>query len=193
MPGPHRAGAIRRLPISNDFDVAPSGETTSIQCLDLPADWLAAPPLDERLARRLGPFYFRRLEKISLGLIRVQEESERIRFELALLGLPLLIFAPVRIEVTAQGVRACYPIVGGLTLVREPPTEGTLCLSARQKGAALRLGMAVEGYYPRLRGTRRDDWLRRQLYSRTQAALHHLIARDYLRQVARALCSQGEI
>lgn len=157
-------------PWSHEFNQARSGCTRSRQSLTLPL-LAGTGSLAAELLPQLGPLYFRRLERITLGLIRVAASPSAIRFRLGGSPLALLTFAPP----SCAGDEVCYPLVGGLMHLGGA-LDGILALGAAQDAAGLHLWMEVRDYYPRLPG-----WL----YRYTQAPLHHWIARDYLRCVAR--------
>lgn len=154
---------------THSFHQTGSGLTTSRQTLLLPTD---ASPLTvaSLLLQRLGPLYFRRLERISLGLIRVRTRADAVRFTLLGSPISLLTFAPARVD----SDEVVYPIVGGW-MAQSEGACGSLHLGTRPTAEGLLLWMEVRDYAPRL-----PSWL----YRRTQAPLHHWIARDYLRHVA---------
>lgn len=180
--------ALRRLPIYHRFALDASGHADSVQCLTVPPGQLALPNDLAPLLPRLGPFYFDRLRRLSGGLIRPQTGVGGVRFDLARLGWSLLSFASPTLEGGPQGGTARYPITGGLLLQDDGERRGSLALSLhRQPDGRVRLCMEVTGYRSRLRGGRLADPVRARLYRWSQAPLHHLIARDYLRALARAL------
>lgn len=185
----HSAARIAALPIAHTMQVQRSGEVFSQQCLWVPRGWLPAPfRIDEALLHTLGPRYFRRLPQRTRGLIVVRQGGEQVSFALAGLGVPLLHFAPPTLHTHASGGEVRYPIGGGAMLARGAGSDGYLGLSAAIGGqGGLQLCMTVSGYYSRIGGHGTPSGMRRWLYSHTQAALHHWIARDYLRLVARQL------
>ncbi len=187
-----RRTQLWQLPIDHRYASTTEGEVHSRQSLLVPRPWLPlAFEIDLPLLQALGPFYFRRLARISRGLIQTHMIEEQVRFELRPLGWPLLCFATPEIRTEAAGGAACYPISGGVMLHPVAGKRGYLCLNVHQQGSDLRLCMEIEGYYSRISGSGKPRWLRRKLYETTQAAAHHLIARDHVRHLALALCTGG--
>ncbi|MBA3531999.1 MAG: hypothetical protein H0T73_08785 [Ardenticatenales bacterium] len=179
---------IRRLPIDHTFTTSSTNEVYSAQWLTVPLSWLPQGfHLTESRLETLGPFYFRRLMALSGRFIQVREEEHEICFEVALVRLPLLCFAPAQTTEKQGGGTVCYAITGGLMLAPGAPEGGMLCMSLLPTDAGLRVGMEVQQYHARIAGTDSTRRFRRWLYEMTQARLHHIIANDFVRQLAMAL------
>lgn len=181
---------IYHLPIRNQLTIERDGETMSKQVLGVPKAWLSEPLVVADLLRELGPFYFQRLQTLSGGMIQVLETPSGVTYRIRGLGWSLLQFAPVDIMVEKTRGEACYPIVGGVAVVGEPPKQGYLCLTLREDATTWQLGMVVKQFYPLLMGSGQIWRLRRWLYTYTQAIIHEQLAYDYLRKLALRLVSK---
>lgn len=176
------------LPILHEFSIGGDGKIASRQRLVVPMTWLPSGfEVEGGHLAALGPFYFRRLEALSRGLIRVECTGPTIRFLVTGLRLPLLCFAPPETHAEPGGGEVAYCLVGGRALAPQAPPGGTLNLGMRQAADGVHVWMEVRDYYAWLVGWGRIWPPRRLLYRSTQAALHHHIARDFVRRAAHAL------
>lgn len=179
---------VQSLPIEHRFETTEQGEIESRQCVVMPLGWLPVGfEVRAEHLKALGPFYFKRLPVLARRVIRVEEREGAIRFNLWLMGWTLLQFDGLEIVEEEGGGTACYRIAGGFMLQPHRAAPGHLCMSLHQGAEGLRICMEIQGYYSRMMGQGTIRGLRRWLYTYTQAAAHHWIARDFVRQVALAL------
>jgi hypothetical protein len=153
-----------------------SGAVESRQWIELPHAVVTA---DEAGARDLGRRYLDDIERVTRGVVRPRRTAHGTSLVLAG-ALPLLCFAPAEIEVTDDRVECRYPIVGGLLAAR---AGGTLAVGQRCSSPP-ELELAVAGYFPRLRSSRRRRSLRRAIYGSVQARAHRAISRSFLERAA---------
>jgi hypothetical protein len=155
--------------------------------------------LGEDSLRRLGSAYWRYLGRISLGLLRVCSGPDHRLLSLRLPPAALLRFAAPRYRCGPDWAEVGWGIEGGLLVAREGRGRGSLRIRLQRPGGAeqgeggrLLIRMAVDDYYPRLRGRGRLARAGAWLYARTQAGIHRLAMRGFLRSLARAEpCAAG--
>jgi len=142
----------------------------------------------ERLARA----YWRYLHRVSFGLLRVVYETDARTVVLLVRPLALLRFRAPHYRTTASGGSVEWPIERGLLVAKEGRGEGYLRIAIeRDPGPApsghARLGVhvAVRNFYPWLRGGGRFARFGTWLYDVTQLRIHVIIARGFLRSLAR--------
>jgi hypothetical protein len=142
----------------------------------------------ERLARA----YWRYLYRISLGLIRVRYEPESRTVVLLLRPLALLRFRAPEYETGPGAGSVTWSIDRGLLVAREGRGSGYLRIAVERGEEAsadgrARLAVAVEvrNFYPWIRGSGRFARLGTWFYSQTQARIHSLVTRGFLRSLAR--------
>lgn len=160
-----------------------AGRARSVQAADLtlsPAqlDGLLSPAGLERLADG----YWRYLRRISLGLIQVRCTSRECL--LVLVGRPLVLLAfraPDR-TLDSDGISVRWPITGGLLLSRRGRAEpGGLRISVRRMSASrVRAEVEVAGFAPVVAAV-----FGPRVYAATQARVHVLITRAFLRSLYR--------
>jgi hypothetical protein len=142
--------------------------------------------------RRLASAYRRFLGQVSAGLLR-------IRFEAGSESLVLLLPRPsllrLRTPVCVEGpdwAEATWEIERGLLVASVGRDRGSLRIrlmrpapAAAAEGASVPIlaRMEVEGYYPRIRGSGVLASAGTWLYAQTQARIHTLVMRGFLRSL----------
>jgi hypothetical protein len=187
-----------------------SGAVESMQRaeIDIPAnllDELWRPEYLERLARA----YWRWLNRISLGLLRVVYEPAARTVVLLFRPFALLRFGAPEYETEGPRGAVTWRIDRGLLVAREGHGKGYLRIAverlddsaAAAPGAVpltpgrvrLRLEASVANFYPWLRGT---GWFARfgtWLYSQTQLRIHIVVTNGFLRSLARLDLPPSEV
>jgi hypothetical protein len=183
-----------------------TGAVRSVQAADLSlpeatlrALW--APANLERLART----YWRFLQRVTLGLVRVRySHSER---SVVLVGGPLklLTFAAPEYEMDAQHGIVRWRIASGLLVARRGRGDGYLQIEVTRPRAGqgpgvhaqaadppgrsrLHIEVEVAGFYPAI-----ASGLGRRIYAMTQSRLHVLITRGFLRSLARLDLAESRV
>jgi hypothetical protein len=191
---------VRLLPGPERREVPRTGAVESEQRaeIDVPETALAElwrPEMLERLARA----YWRWLNRISLGLLRVVYEPHARTVVLLFRPFALLRFHAPEYETEESRGVVTWRIERGLLVAREGEDgSGYLRIAIErlndsgESGAPvapgrvrLRISSAVSNFYPWLRGT---GWFARfgtWLYSQTQLRIHILVTNGFLRSLAR--------
>lgn len=142
---------------------------------------------------RLASAYRRFLGQVSGGLLRIRCEPGS---ESLVLLLPRPSLLRLRTPVYAEGpdwAEVRWGIDRGLLVARVGRDRGSLRIrllrpapTAGAEGASVRLvaHMEVDGYYPRIRGNGGFASARAWLYAQTQARIHTLVMRGFLRSIA---------
>jgi hypothetical protein len=185
--------AVRLLEPPAGEQVPQSGAIGSLQ----EAELLLPEPVLERLwttehLERLARAYWRYLNRISLGLLRVVYERDARSVVLLVRALALLRFGAPRYRTTASGGSVEWPIERGLLVAREGRGSGFLRIDVERQPdgappgqARLTVGLAVRNFYPWLRGSGRVARFGTWLYGATQVRIHAIISRGFLRSLAR--------
>jgi hypothetical protein len=198
---------VRLLP-EQRREVPRTGAVESVQRaeVDVPEDLLTelwSPEHLERLARA----YWRWLNRISLGLLRVVYEPEARTVVLLFRPFALLRFHAPEYETEPSRGVVTWRIERGLLVAREGRGKGYLRIAVERLDdaevrasappppgrARLRLEAAVANFYPWLRGT---GWFARfgtWLYSQTQLRIHVLVTNGFLRSLARLDLPPSEV
>lgn len=172
--------------------VSETGSVSSVQLaeLELPATALEnlwKPETLERLARA----YWRYLNRVSFGLLRVVYEPDARTVVLLSRPLALLRFRAPQYEARDDLASVTWQIERGLLVAREGRGTGLLritvrrCEDAGPGVARLALGAEVRNFYPWLRGSGRFARVGVWLYGRTQMRIHVIVTRGFLRSLAR--------
>jgi hypothetical protein len=150
----------------------------------------------ERLARA----YWRYLYRISLGLIRVRYEPDSRTVVLLVRSLALLRFRAPEYETRPGAGSVTWQIQRGLLVAREGRDRGYLRIAVERGGEATgdgraRLAVTVEvrNFYPWMRGSGRFARVGTWIYSQTQARIHSLVTRGFLRSLARLELPPSEV
>lgn len=180
---------VEVLPDPEEGPVTPAGPLRSVQEAEvtMPAKQLEdlwRPETLERLARA----YWRYLERISLGLLKIGYGPAG-RFVVAgWRRFVLLRFRPPVYDVGAGFGRVTWPIEKGVLVSKEGRGRGYLQIDVRRLDdggdqARVRVRAAVANFYPFLRGT---GWFARIgafIYAQTQLRIHVLVTRGFLRSL----------
>jgi hypothetical protein len=191
---------VRLLPGPGRREVPRTGAVESEQRaeIDVPETALAElwrPEMLERLARA----YWRWLNRISLGLLRVVYEHEARVVVLLFRPFALLRFHAPEYETQKSRGVVTWRIDRGLLVAREGENgDGYLRIAVERLDDAgetdapvppghvrVRISSAVANFYPWLRGS---GWFARVgtwLYSQTQLRIHILVTNGFLRSLAR--------
>jgi hypothetical protein len=175
-----REKVVRSGPVGSIHEaelVVPSAAVASI---------LSAAFLD-RVARA----YWRFLRRISLGLLRVRPGPERESIVQLVSGVAVLGFRPARYSADSERAEVEWAIDDGLLVAREGRGLGSLRIRLERRHpdhvergrARLLMRMEVAGYHPRLRGPRWFAPLGAWIYAHTQAQVHRLVLRSFMRSL----------
>lgn len=173
--------------------VPESGAVDSVQAAELlmPETTLARLWSREYL-ERLARAYWRYLNRVSLGLVRVVYERDARSVVLLVRPLVLLRFAAPAYRTGASGGSVEWRIERGLLVAKEGRGNGYLRITVERDGAPespgrarLDVRVAVRNFYPWLRGSGRFARLGTWVYSVTQLRIHVFVTRGFLRSLAR--------
>jgi hypothetical protein len=141
----------------------------------------------ERLARA----YWRYLNRVSLGLLRVVYSKDARTVVLLGRPLALLRFKAPEYEVTPGHASVTWQIERGLLVAGPGREKGFLRISIDRRPdagpgrARLDVSAEVRNFYPWLRGSGRLARLGTWLYSHTQVRIHVLVTQGFLRSLGR--------
>src|SRR5215212_4231498 len=192
--------SVRVLRIDEGERVPETGSAQSVQ----EADVLVPETLLQELWRpenleRLARAYWRFLNRISLGLIRVLYGPDSRTIVLLSRRLPLLRFHAPEYETSPLTGTVTWRIKRGLLVAREGRDHGYLRIGVRRSPAEdprangapdadlarVRVLCEVRNFYPWLRGHGRFARLGTRLYSQTQLRIHVIVCNAFLRSLAR--------
>jgi hypothetical protein len=187
-----QSATVTILPDPEEGPVTPAGPLRSVQEaeIELPPEELArlwGPTTLERLARA----YWRYLNRISLGLLRVGYSNTGRFVVLGWRRLVLLRFRPPEFDTGLGFGRVTWPIERGVLVSAEGRGRGYLQIDVRRLDdvdggdmAKVRVRATVANFYPFLRGSgviaRIGSWF----YSQTQLRIHVLVTRGFLKSLA---------
>jgi hypothetical protein len=183
---------IRDRPTSS---AAPDGAVATEQTADvsLPAAELEriwTPEYLERLART----YWRFLERVSLGLLRVLYTAHSREVVLVRRPLVLLRFRAPEYDVAADRGAVLWRIDRGLLVVPRGRGKGFLRISVRRTGgpsveasgnATVTVSAEVSNFYPMIGGSGWFSLVGRYIYRFTQLRIHVIVTNAFLRSLAR--------
>jgi hypothetical protein len=173
------AGESERAPATGAVASAQEAEVTLPREL---LDQLWSPEYLERLARS----YWRYLNRVTLGLIRVVYGADYRAVVLLSRRLPLLRFHAPAYETGPAWGQVTWPIDRGLLVARRGRGQGFLRIGvSRPQEDTVRVRLEVRNFYPLLRGSGRFARLGAWLYSQTQLRIHVLVCNGFLRSLAR--------
>jgi hypothetical protein len=180
---------VELLPPGRDEAIR-SGPVASVHAAELvvPPDAVNA-LLTTRFMERVASAYRRFLRRISLGLLRVRLEPGYETLVLPPLSVPLLRFRAPAYGEAPDWAEVRWDIYGGLLV--SGVGRGWLRIHIRRLGPAGGNGpsvrmlarMEVADYYPRMRG---EGWfapIGTLIYAQTQARMHRLVIRGFLRSL----------
>lgn len=184
--------SVRVLPDPERGPVNPDGGLRSIQEAELEM----SPELLEQLWRpetleRLARGYWRYLNRISLGLLRIAYGGSSRSIVLIWRRFDLLRFREPRYDTGPGFGRVTWPIERGVLVAPSGRGRGYLRFDIRRLEPGpggegrVRVRAAVSNFYPLLRGS---GWFVRvgsRVYAQTQLRIHVLVTRGYLRSLER--------
>lgn len=183
---------VRVLPDPERGPVTADGPLRSVQEAELA---MAAPLLDElwrpETLERLARGYWRYLNRISLGLLRIAYSGSERTIVLVWRRFGLLRFREPRYDTGPGFGRVTWPIERGVLVAPGGRGRGYLRFDVRRLEPGpdgegrIRVRAVVANFYPLLRGS---GWFARVgsfFYSQTQLRLHVLVTRGYLRSLER--------
>jgi hypothetical protein len=144
----------------------------------------------ERLART----YWRFLERISLGLLRVLYTEDAREVVLVRRPLVLLRFHAPEYEVSADQGVVTWRIERGLLVIPRGRGKGFLRISVRRAGEVrqgpdtepvITVTSEVANFYPMIAGSGRFSRVGQVLYRATQLRFHVIVTEAFLRSLAR--------
>lgn len=147
-------------------------------------DRVVLPPKPDAAAG-LAEAYWGGLADSVRGVIRPEGPAlGPIRLVLARAGTTILDFGPATVAEVEGGIEIAYPILGGAAC---SGPSGALRLIARVEGAAVRLGVVVDGYRPRFERLRIVSFPIAAPYTLAQHLLHGWVTRRTLPLMAGAI------
>ena len=180
---------VEVLPDPEEGPVTPDGPLKSVQEAEVSMsaarlEQLWRPETLERLARS----YWRYLERISLGLLKIGYGPTGRFVVLGWRRLVLLRFRPPEYDVGKGFGRVTWPIERGVLVAGAGRGQGYLRIDVRRMEdedgqARVRVRAAVSNFYPFLRGS---GWFARIgafFYAQTQLRIHVLVTRGFLRSL----------
>ncbi len=180
---------VEVLPDPEGGPVTPDGPLRSVQEAEVSMSAerlreLWRPETLERLARS----YWRYLERISLGLLKIGYGPTGRFVVLGWRRFVLLRFRPPVYDVGAGFGRVTWPIEKGVLVASAGRGRGYLRIDVRRlddggEEARVRVRAAVANFYPFLRGS---GWFARIgafFYAQTQLRIHVLVTRGFLRSL----------
>jgi hypothetical protein len=172
--------------VSTSHRLVNSIDFASTQCVILPCspDTFDSCAQPDRLSRMLDS-YFSVAQRCAGGLVRIRWEAGRPRFVLAWPRLTLIAMGEPRCESSADRRAISLAVIGGW-LVNPAPTA-RLAIALERRPESLRARVELIGYQPRGARNALVGWL----YGHTQARVHALVGRRFLRQLAKSACPQG--
>jgi uncharacterized protein YbjT (DUF2867 family) len=140
--------------------------------------------------QRAARAYWRIVNRMTLGLVRVAYGEKHQAVVLVARPLSLLRFHPPTFDIDDDRGEVTWPIERGLLVARDGRGKGFLRLSIERVGdaadekAPFKVRMEVENFYPSLRGSGRFARLGTLLYGQTQLRIHRWVTRGFLRSLA---------
>jgi hypothetical protein len=164
-----------------------SAQRAEVELPEKTLERLWKPESLERLARA----YWRYLNRISLGLLRVVYEPAARTVVLLVRPFALLRFHAPEYETGPDGGAVTWRIERGLLVAREGRGQGFLRIAIKRTAGAspgmakVRVTAEVRNFYPWLRGSGRFARLGTWLYSKTQLRMHVIVTHGFLRSLGR--------
>ncbi|MGI8460673.1 MAG: hypothetical protein ACR2OC_03415 [Solirubrobacterales bacterium] len=187
---------VELLPEKDLTPVAPDGAVDSTQeaYATVPEDVLERFWRPEYL-NRLARSYWRFLNKISLGLIRVVYAEESRTVVLISRRLPLLRFHAPEYETEPAEGTVTWRIDRGLLVAKQGRGQGFLRIVVRKldEPGRVHVCVTVQNFYPFIRGSGRFARFGAWLYGQTQVRIHRLVTFGFLRSLARLDFPPSEI
>ncbi len=150
--------------------LAGDGSVESEQLVHVPSPVVE---LSEEGARELGEAYWLTVEHVTRGLVRARRSGDGV--VLRALGRDLLRFDAPATDVSPDGVRCRYDILGGMLTRR----AGGSITFVQTQGPAPALSSTIMGFHPRLAARPGGPRWSGVLYSLVQRRLHLAVSRRY--------------
>lgn len=126
-------------------------------------------------AKHLGCAYWREVERLTGGLVRMRRRDGSLELRLLGKGPVLLRFGRPEVEASDHVARCSYPIEGGLLAQR---SSGEI-MFAQVGGARPALVSSIRGFFPRLAAREGEpDWTG-AIYKHVQSRIHVAVSRRY--------------
>jgi hypothetical protein len=191
---------VRILPDPYESPIGVTGPVSTAQEaeLELPAALLAElwrPEYLERLARS----YWRYLNRISLGLLRVVYSPSWRTLVLGWRRLALMRFRRPEYQYRSGWGQVTWRLERGLLVARQGRGRGYLRLTVERrddgtaKTAVVRVRSEVASFYPWLRGRGWFARIGRWVYAQTQMRVHVIVTHGFLRDLARLDLPPSEV
>lgn len=141
----------------------------------------------ERLARA----YWRYLNRVSLGLLRVVYSPTSRTVVLLVRPFNLLRFKAPEYEVNSRAASVTWQVDRGLLVAKEGRGDGYLRIAVERRPdpapgcACIGISAEVRNFYPWLRGSGRFARFGTWVYGHTQVRIHVFITHGFLRSLAR--------
>jgi hypothetical protein len=172
--------------------VPESGAVSSVQRAEIEMTTATLERLwEEANLERLARAYWRYLNRVSLGLLRVVYSPTSRTVVLLIRPLNLLRFKAPEYEVSSRDASVTWRIDRGLLVGKEGRGQGYLRIAIERRPdpapgrASIGISAEVRNFYPWLRGSGRFARFGSWLYSHTQARIHVFVTRGFLRSLAR--------
>ena len=179
--------SVRLITSGESERVPATGAVASVQEAELTLpprllDRLWTPASLERLARA----YWRYLNRVTLGLVRVAYGPDYRAVVLLHRRLVLLRFRAPDYETEGDRGQVTWPIERGLLVSPNSRGDGFLRIAvSRPRDDAVCVRVEVRNFYPWLRGSGRFARFGAWLYAQTQLRIHVLVCNGFLRSLAR--------
>jgi hypothetical protein len=168
-----------------------TGAVESVQEAELRLDTAGSQVVRRRFLEWAARAYWRLITRFTLGLIRVvSDEGDQC---VVLVGRPLVLlrFHPPEYEVSEREGSVTWRIKRGILVSKQGRDSGSLRLAVASTGRSeerceVHVSMAVQNFYPWLRGTGRFARLGVWIYGQTQQRVHRAVTRRFLSTLAPA-------
>ncbi len=144
---------------------------------------VAPRPVVERTvdgAMMLGAAYWREVERLTRGLVRMRSRGSGLELRVARRGPALLRFGTPQVSVASDAVSTTYPIAGGMLARR---AAGSITLSVHGVSGPVELRSAIAGYHPTLAARPGAPAWTGELYDQIQARVHARVSRRYFHRL----------
>ena len=168
-----------------------TGAVESVQEGELWLDEPASRMVSRSFLEWAAQAYWRLIKRFTFGLIRITSDGGDQC--VVLIGHPLVLlrFHAPEYDVSGREGSVSWRIKRGLLVSKEGRDRGTLRLSVSamerpEGGCGVHVRMAVQNFYPWLRGTGRFARVGVWIYAHTQQRIHRAVTRGFLRRLASA-------
>ena len=168
-----------------------TGAVESVQEAELWLDEPASQVVSRSFLEWAAHAYWRLITRFTLGLVRLISDGGGDQC-VVLLGRPLVLlrFHAPEYEVSGREGSVSWRIKRGLLVSRDGRDRGTLRLSVSamepsEGGCDVHVRLAVQNFYPWLRGTGRFARIGVWIYAQTQQRIHGAVTRGFLRRLVR--------